>query len=156
MIAGTLTVDRDQILAISQDVFAAMIDGGETIVFERFGAVPEPADPIVAWVDMTIGGLGIGARAVVRTGRPVADELTRALLVMNPDEVVTPEDLADAFGEIANVVGGNVKSLLAAHAVLSLPAVASEAPAMAEHQFLQEIPLDWRGHVLVMSLWSLS
>lgn len=156
MIAGTLTVGREQILAISQDVFAAMIDGGETIVFERFGDVSEPTDPIVAWVDMTIGGLGIGARAVVRTERVVADELTRALLMMEPTEAVGPEDLVDAFGEIANVVGGNVKSLLAAHAVLSLPTVAGEAPAMAEHQFLQEIPLDWRGHTLVVSLWSLS
>ncbi|MEP7765815.1 chemotaxis protein CheX [Sanguibacter sp. 25GB23B1] len=156
MIAGTLTVGREQILAISQDVFAAMIDDGETIVFERFGDVNEPADPIVAWVDMTIGGLGIGARAVVRTERTVADALTRALLVMDADEVVGPEDLVDAFGEIANVVGGNVKSLLAAHAVLSLPTVAGEAPTMAEHQFLQQIPLDWRGHTLVVSLWSLS
>ena len=156
MIAGTLAVGREQVLAIAQDVFAAMIDGGETLVSERFGPVADPTDPVTAWVDMTIGGLGIGARAVVQTERAVANELTRALLVMEPDEFVGPEDLIDAFGEIANVVGGNVKSLLAAHAVLSLPTVSGSAPAMAEHQFLQQIPLDWRGRTLVVSLWSLS
>lgn len=156
MIAESLAVGRDQVLAIAQDVFAAMIDDGESLVTERFGPVSDPVDPVTAWVDMTIGGLGIGARAVVQTERTVANELTRALLVMDPDEFVGPDDLIDAFGEIANVVGGNVKSLLAAHAILSLPTVSGAAPVMAAHQFLQQIPLDWRGRTLVVSLWSLS
>jgi len=75
--------------------------------------------------------------------------------MMDASEPVGQEDLADAFGELANVVGGNVKSLLSAPAVLSLPTVAQSAPELPEQQFLQDIALDWRGHVLVVSLWSL-
>ena len=153
MSAALVVVDKDQILAITQDVFAAMIDGGEVLVAEREGAAGELVDPVCAWVDMTVDLLGLGARAVVRTETAAAHALTRALLMMGPDEVVGPEDLVDAFGELANVVGGNVKSLLAAPAALSLPTVAAHAPELAASQFLQDLTLDWRGHTLVVSLW---
>lgn len=156
MIAHLVAVARDQILAITEDVFAAMIDGGgEVLVSERLEPVPAPVAPLAAWVDMTIADLGLGVRTIVRTERPAADELTRALLMMDPSETVGQDDLVDAFGELANVVGGNVKSLLSAPAVLSLPSVAESAPELPEQQFLQDIALDWRGHVLVVSLWSL-
>lgn len=156
MIASLVTVSREQILAITEDVFAAMIDGGgEVLVSERHDPVPDPVDPLCAWVDMTVAALGLGVRTIVRTERPAADELTRALLMMDASEAVGQEDLVDAFGELANVVGGNVKSLLSAPAVLSLPSVAAAAPELPAQQFLQDIALDWRGHVLVVSLWSL-
>lgn len=38
--------------------------------------------------------------------------LTRALLGMEPDEAVSPEDVHDAVGEIANMVAGGVKTKL--------------------------------------------
>ena len=94
-------------------------------------------------------------RSVVRTETVAAHELTRALLMMGPEEVVGPDDLVDAFGELANVVGGNVKSLLAAPAALSLPTVAAHAPELAASQFMQDLTVDWRGHTLVVSLWML-
>lgn len=153
MSAALVVVGRDQILTITQDVFAAMIDGGEVLVSEREGEAGEFTDPVCAWVDMTVEVLGLGARAVVQTETVAAHQLTRALLMMGPDEAVGPEDLTDAFGELANVVGGNVKSLLAAPAVLSLPTVAPRAPELAHSQFMQDLTLDWRGHTLVVSLW---
>lgn len=155
MSTALVVVDKDQILTITQDVFAAMIDGGEVLVAEREGPAAEFADPVCAWVDMTVEMLGLGARAVVRTETAAAHALTRSLLMMGPDEAVGPDDLVDAFGELANVVGGNVKSLLAAPAVLSLPTVAAHAPELAPNHFLQDLTLDWRGHTLVVSLWTL-
>lgn len=155
MSTALVTVGKDQILAITQDVFAAMIDGGEVLVFESDGVVGDFVDPVCAWVDMTVAVLGLGARAVVRTETAAAHELTRALLMMDSGEAVGLEDLTDAFGELANVVGGNVKSLLAAPAVLSMPTVAPHAPELDPGQFLQDLTLDWRGHTLVVSLWAL-
>ncbi|MBI9114603.1 chemotaxis protein CheX [Sanguibacter suaedae] len=155
MRSGLVGVDRTQMLAITQDVFAAMVDGGEVLVSARFGAVPEVVDPVAAWVDMSVPSLGFGARAVVRTDRPTADVLTRALLMMGDDEHVGLDDFIDAFGELANVVGGNVKSLLSVPAVLSLPTVSGQAPVMEDNQFIQDIALDWRGHVFVIELWML-
>jgi len=41
-----------------------------------------------------------------------------------PDEA-GPADVADAVGELVNMVGGNIKSLMPGPSVLSLPAVAA-------------------------------
>jgi chemotaxis protein CheX len=40
-----------------------------------------------------------------------------------PAEAITMEELRDAVGEIANIIGGNVKTLIAGKARLSLPSV---------------------------------
>ena len=41
-----------------------------------------------------------------------------------PAETITLEELRDAVGEVANILGGNVKTLIAGKARLSLPSVA--------------------------------
>ena len=81
--------------------------------------------------------------------------VVRALLRMEPDEPVGEEDLVDAFGEIANVVGGNLKSLLPEHAELTLPTVAAEPPVLAQEMMVAQTPLAWRGACFVISLWML-
>jgi hypothetical protein len=63
--------------------------------------------------------------------------------------------VADAFGEIANVFGGNIKALLPAHVGLTLPAVSRQSPTGAAAVLLQEVPLAWRGRSLVISLWTI-
>lgn len=147
--------DPTQIVSIAQQVFSALVDDGEVLVRER-GAVLPAADPVVAWVDMTRPGVAAGIRTSVQMDRPQADVLVRALLRLEPQEEVGPEDLADAFGEIANVVGGNLKSLLPEHAVLSLPTVASQGPGAGASRLLVEVTLDWRGCALLISLWELA
>jgi len=59
---------------------------------------------------------------VVETSRPVAEEVTRRMLML---DAVTPDDVADAMGELVNIVGGQVKSLTGGQSTLSLPIVAS-------------------------------
>ena len=54
----------------------------------------------------------------VRLGMPLARVLaSRMMTVADP----TAEDVVDAVGELGNIAGGNVKSLLCQHARLSLP-----------------------------------
>ena len=45
-----------------------------------------------------------------------------AFLAMEPGEV-SPDDLSDVLGELANIIGGNVKAMLPPGALLSLPQV---------------------------------
>lgn len=40
-----------------------------------------------------------------------------------PAEAISPEELRDAVGEVANILGGNVKTLIAGKCRLSLPSV---------------------------------
>lgn len=53
----------------------------------------------------------------------LAKALTAAMFMVDPEDT-TPEEISDALGELANMVGGNVKALLPEPCRISLPAVA--------------------------------
>jgi hypothetical protein len=144
-------VEHDQVLAIAQEVFAAMVDGDAGQLQPWPGARPQIHDTLVAWVDLHGPWAG---RAELTTGDATARDLARALLGMGDDEVVSSLDLVDAFGEVANVVGGNVKALLPLQGSLGLPQVAPSAPVVPGAQLVQEIPLSWRGRPLVVAVWA--
>ena len=61
------------------------------------------------------------------------------------------EDVADAFGEIANVVGGNVKAALPGPSTLGLPQVGA-APAVRNPEDVCRLEVLWRGQPLVVSV----
>ncbi|GEA85964.1 MAG: chemotaxis protein CheX [Cellulomonas sp.] len=144
------TVDHDQVHAIAQEVFAAMVDGDLGLLLPWDGELPELSDAVVAWVDLLGEWSG---RAVLVTGHGTAEDLARALLGLADDDEVSREDLEDAFGEIANVVGGNLKSLLPNHGTLGLPQVGSAVPPLAGAVRVQHLPLSWRGRLLVVDVW---
>ncbi|VTR78299.1 chemotaxis protein CheX [Cellulomonas hominis] len=146
----TAVVEQDQVYAIAEEVFAAMIDGEVGYLRPWEGELPPVTDPLVAWVDVH-GELA--GRAAVTTDLATAHELTRALLRMGADEPVGPEDLDDAFGEVANVVGGNIKALLPSQGTLGLPQVATELPDVAGGSLSHELRLDWRGHAILVVVW---
>ncbi len=81
-------------------------------------------------------------------------QLTRALLGMPDEEEVSDADYVDAVGEIANVVGGNVKALVPDPGPLTLPKVAATQPT-DEATLLFDAPFTWRGRPLVISVWTL-
>ena len=82
--------------------------------------------------------------------RPPPD-LTRALLGDHAPAELDDEDIADAFGEIANVVGGNVKAALPGPSALSLPDVGA-APAVRNPADVCRIDVVWRGEALSISV----
>ncbi len=141
----------DPVYDIASEVFAAMIDGEPGLVRRWEGETPAPVDELFAWVD--VNG-PINGRVLLSTEHTTAVEVTRALLGLAPDEPVVHADIVDALGEVANVVGGNVKSLGPDHSVLTLPEVTKERP-LTEGGLLHSLCLDWRGRLLVLSLWTL-
>jgi chemotaxis protein CheX len=90
--------------------------------------------PISAAVSVTGSWNG---HVVIETTADGSREATAAMLSMDAAEV-SEADIADALGEIANVIGGGVKSLLPGTCALSLPHVVTSAdsrrlwPAVAE------------------------
>lgn len=142
----------DPVYDIATEVFAAMIDGEPGFVQRWEGPEPSPADALFAWVDVR-GPLN--GRVLLATEHSTAVEVTRALLGLAEEDEVGTADIVDAFGEVANVVGGNVKSLAPDHSVLTLPEVTSERPATVGG-LMHSVALDWRGRPLVISLWNLS
>jgi len=144
---------NDPILTIADDVFTAMIDGEPGHVRPWAGGQP-PAieDPVHAWVD--VDGAMPG-RVLLTTEHETATHISRALLMLGEDAEVDDDDFRDAIGEVANVVGGNVKALVPDPGALSLPGVTRERPT-TPGTLLHEVDLDWRGRRLTVTLWHLT
>jgi len=145
--------DEDPVLTIAQDLFTTMIDGEPGHLYAWTGEPPVLEDPSYAWVDVSGP---VETRVMLVTGRTTGEHLTRALLAMDESDVVSDADFADAIGEMANVVGGNVKSLVTNPGALSIPVVTHREPDMSHDVCLLETYFGWRGAPLGVSLWAIT
>jgi hypothetical protein len=138
-------IDETTVLSIAEEAWIALVGEDEVLV-----PVPEelPADTVSSWVDVV--GPWTGS-VVLSTGTQTAAELTRALLADYAPELLEHEDVADAFGEIANVVGGNVKAALPGPSALSLPEVGNP-PAVRNPADVVRIDVLWRGQPVSISV----
>ena len=141
----TALMDEATIEAIANEAWIALVGEDEVLVPL---AADLPADTLSAWVDVV--GPWTGS-VVLTTGRQTAAELTRALLGEAAPQLLDHEDVADAFGEIANVVGGNVKAALPGPSTLGLPEV-GEAPAVRNPDDVCRLDVLWRGQALAVSV----
>jgi chemotaxis protein CheX len=117
---------------------------------------PVPADaPFAApeaWsaaVSITGGWQGT---VTVEVAGAVARTLTCRMLDLG-EATPVDEDVADAVGELVNMVGGNIKSLLPGPSGLTLPAVAAGRAAHAS-ETVEVARLDavWEGHPVRVSV----
>jgi chemotaxis protein CheX len=85
--------------------------------------IPLPAEKPSADVSASVSVTGAWrGHVVVRCSEAASRHAAAALLGVELDDV-TPDDVTDALGELANIIGGNVKSLLPEPCALSLPHV---------------------------------
>ncbi|HEY1134133.1 MAG TPA: chemotaxis protein CheX [Nocardioides sp.] len=105
------------VLAIAEEVVATYLGADEPLLEVGPGA---PAAAAV--VSGSVGVTGT-ARATVTVELDEAAAGRVAVLMLGLDGIPAPEDVADAVGELVNMIGGNVKSLLPEPSVLSLPVV---------------------------------
>ena len=137
-------IDEETVQSIAQEAWSALVGDDEFLV-PLPGGLPD--DSISSWVEI----VGPWNGAVVLTcGRATAEELSRALLKEHAPPVLDSEDIEDALGELANVVGGNVKAVLPGPSVLGLPEVGS-APTGLPADLLR-VDLLWRGQALTISV----
>jgi hypothetical protein len=141
----TELIDEATVQSIAEDAWFALV-GEDELLIPLPGELP--GDVISSWVDMTGPWTGT---VVLTTGRQTAAELTRALLGETAPELLDHEDVADAVGELANVVGGNVKAVLPTPSVLSLPKV-GDAPAVRNPDDVCRVDVLWRGQPLTISV----
>jgi hypothetical protein len=138
-------IDEATVQSIADEAWIALV-GEDEILLSRPGELSE--DPVSSWVDVV--GPWTGS-VVLTTGRHTAAELTRTLLGEHAPELLEHEDVADAFGEIANVVGGNVKAALPGPSALGLPEV-GEGPAVRNPQDVVRVDVLWRGQPIAISV----
>jgi hypothetical protein len=105
------------------------IEDLEGLLLDVLGSVLSE-DAVPCWDELPAGPQAIARLGIhdqldqeflgvtVRLGLPLARVLaSRMMSVADPSQ----EDVVDAVGELGNIAGGNVKSLLCQHARLSLP-----------------------------------
>lgn len=143
---------NEEVYAIASDIFMALIDRDEGILQEWWDAPVPFENPMYSWVDMTGND---ATRVLVGTEKETAEDIVRCMTFLDPGEEVDPEVLTDAFGEVANVLGGNLKSLLPDPGDLTLPKVEPTPPAAEGATLTGEVLMNWRGKLVTVSTWGL-
>lgn len=108
--------DSTEVVAVTQSVWASLLED------ELSPSSEQGLDPTVMMTSCVhISGAWEGA-ICVDCSTALARRVTGAMFDIALDEIGSDE-LVDALGEIANMIGGNVKSMVEGSCLLSLPAV---------------------------------
>lgn len=111
----TPIVGVDDVVAVTQEVWSALL--GLDLVPDA--TLPPASSTVTGCVQIT--GSWDGA-VLLTVSTAFARQATETMFASDD---VTEDDVIDAVGELTNMVGGNVKSLLPAPSQLSVPSVAS-------------------------------
>ncbi|MEV6487140.1 chemotaxis protein CheX [Actinoplanes sp. NPDC051633] len=125
---------------------------------------PEGVNPLIPTGDekqpsevhssVSISGSWTG-HVVYASSTVAARKAAAAFLAVEADEV-SPEDLSDVLGELANIVGGNVKAMLPAGCFLSLPQVVLAPESATKYPNAERISGlygVWEGEPVSVSMW---
>jgi hypothetical protein len=140
----TQLIDEETVQSIAQEAWSALI-GDEEFLVPLPGGPPD--DAISSWVEIVGPWTGT---VVLTCSRSTAEQLSRCLLAEHAPPVLDDEEIQDGLGELANVVGGNVKGVLPGPSVLGLPEVGS-APEARSPADTCRVDLLWRGQSLTIS-----
>jgi chemotaxis protein CheX len=146
-VSATITslLDPATVQSIADEVWPTLVGDGEAFVPVP---APPPAEQVSAWVDI----VGPWTGSVVVTCAPAtAQALTESVLMMRPPTQADDEDVADALGELANVLGGNIKSALPGESRLGLPQIGS-APARGGLDDVCALNGQWRGQFMTITV----
>ncbi|WGL51927.1 chemotaxis protein CheX [Nocardioides sp. BP30] len=136
--------------AITEQVWSSFL-GDEEPLLPRFDAEPFfPAETVWSAAVSVHGGWT--GTVTVELSSGVAQSLTRLMLAME-DEPLDDADVADAVGELVNMVGGNVKSLMPGPSALTLPVVAAgRAAHSSELTEVARFDASWHGEPVRVSV----
>jgi len=116
-------------------------------------ATPEPPRGGMSGI-VTIGGAWRGA-VVLQCSAEHAVEAAEAMFAAEPGSLSAAE-VADALGELTNMVGGNLKNLLPEPSSLSIPSVSAGGDAQVfvpAARPVLEVPLQSGASVVRVTLW---
>lgn len=111
----------DDVYDVTAEVWATLL-GEEAALVSRPVPPGTPFDADDLWsASVSVSGNWVG-QVTVSISEATALALTRAMLAL--DGTPSEADTADAVGELVNMIGGSIKSLMPGPSQLSLPAVA--------------------------------
>lgn len=146
-----LLPSEEELAELVEEVWRSFLDDEIVVGLEPTGEEDPERTMMVAWVSIT--GEWTGHLQVLTT--PAGAQGIAAAMFQTEPGQVAPEEIADAFGEIANMVGGGVKGMVGVHTALSLPQVVLDARALIspEAHERSSVHATWRSEPLEFSLW---
>lgn len=139
----------DELAGLLRDVWSSVLTlDGEALV--EMG-LPD-AGPTWSTGTVSVSGAWQG-HIVVSMSPALATVITAAMLALDD---VSPEDVSDAIGELANIVGGTVKSLGPGPSGLSLPYVSLDAavPLFLGSALARRVDIVCDGEPLRLGVWT--
>jgi chemotaxis protein CheX len=140
----------EEILGITRDVWESFT--GTTIEPADHQVRPDGGDVTVGWV--TVTGEWQGSVLLACPARLA--RMAAAAMFDLPAAQLDDEQVADALGELTNMIGGNIKSLIPGPSRLSMPTVTVGAPATVPTPgaaLLSTVSLACEGLPLTVSVW---
>lgn len=107
-----MTIKEHHLEEIATEAWSSLLDRDLVHAATISTALP-------AGAEVVIGGAWDG-RIRIETSQALAREATAALFGL-PEDEIDDELIADAIGELANIIGGNIKALLPSPSHLGLP-----------------------------------
>ena len=152
-VTGAPVFELDDVRVVTNDVWTSFLANHEPLEWS-----PAPlAEPEVVRAAVEIRGDWDGA--VTLEMSPAAAR-TAARTMLTRDEV-DDDDVLDALGELVNMIGGNIKSLLPSGSALGLPMVSPTpvspaAPCGSTEPSVETCRADlvWAGTTILVRVWS--
>lgn len=120
---------------------------------------PAPAeDPTPPGLTGTVTVAGAWEGRIELTCSPAAARAAAATMLLSDDGALTDRDVHDALGELTNIVGGNMKSLVPSPSRLSVPEVGTaDLPRQAGRaRLVAEAAFTWTGEPVAVRIWTTS
>lgn len=135
----------DDVRAVTEDVWLSLI-GEDEVLVPRLIPPGTPLDSTGVWSAVVTVSGGWQGVVTVELDDAAARRLTALMLAIPDGTEVGDADVADAVGELVNMIGGNLKSLMPGPSVLSLPSVAAGRAVFASDVIEAcRVDVAWRG-----------
>ena len=149
--SAATAVNEDDLAEMLEQVWMSYLDPEGVSPLVPTGDEKQPSE---VHSSVSISGSWHG-HLVYACSQNAARRATAAFLAMEPDEVAR-EDISDVLGELANIMGGNVKAMLPTGCFLSLPTVVL-APQTASYfpsaERVSGLYGRWDGEPVSISMW---
>jgi len=146
-----VVVSESDLAEMVEQVWVSYLDPEGVSPLVPTGEEPQESD---VHSSVSITGSWTG-HVVYASSTQAAKKAAAAFLAMEPDEV-SSEDLSDVLGELANIVGGNVKAMLPPGCFLSLPQVVLAPESATKYPNAERISGlygTWEGEPVSVSMW---
>jgi len=146
-----VVVNEDDLAEMVEQVWLSYLDPEGVSPLVPTGDQDQPSE---VHSSVSISGSWTG-HVVYASSTEAARKAAAAFLAMDAAEV-SQEDVSDVLGELANIVGGNVKAMLPAGCFLSLPQVVLAPESATKYPNAERVSglyAVWDGEPVSISMW---